>query len=333
MSGAPGTHAARASATLSVDLDDLWSYLRAAGDPHWREYPGFLDLAIPRLRALLDGLGLRGTFFVVGRDATAGAGAAAIATLSGDGHELASHSFDHAPDFHRLDLAAVTAQLAATEEALQALGAPRPRGFRAPSFRVSATVIEALIARGYHYDASTFPNLAGGLARAWQRRAFHLDAAAARALDGQYGGLAGAWGPLAPHRLRAAAGSLLEFPVSTMPLLRLPVHWTYVHHLADRSEALARAWLDAHVALCRLRDLAPCLLLHATDVIGTDDACCPRFMPGMGRTAAVKQARLAAGLRRYLEHFSFATFAARADRLAGDAGLAERAVDAAPPPR
>jgi hypothetical protein len=59
----------RPAATLSVDLDNLWSYLRAKGDPRWREYPSFLALAIPRLSGLLDEIGVRATVFVVGRDA------------------------------------------------------------------------------------------------------------------------------------------------------------------------------------------------------------------------------------------------------------------------
>src|SRR6476620_3920298 len=56
-------------ASLSLDLDNLWSYMKTHGDPGWESFPSYLDLVVPRI---LDFLGKRGqkiTFFVVGQDA------------------------------------------------------------------------------------------------------------------------------------------------------------------------------------------------------------------------------------------------------------------------
>jgi peptidoglycan-N-acetylglucosamine deacetylase len=100
-----------------------------------------------------------------------------------------------------------------------------------------------------------------------------------------------------------------EIPVSTMPGLRLPVHWTYINFLAEISPGLALSWIDLHIALCRGRRLAPVLLLHATDVIGADDPCCPAFMPGMRLTSADKAALLRKGLARYCRHFALGSIA------------------------
>ena len=44
----------RMTASLSLDLDDEWSYLRTRGDPAWREYPSHLAQVVPRILEFLD---------------------------------------------------------------------------------------------------------------------------------------------------------------------------------------------------------------------------------------------------------------------------------------
>lgn len=322
MSGLNHAPAARANAALSVDLDNLWSYLRAKGDPDWRTQRSFLPTAVPRLRTLFADLGLQATVFVVGQDAEAPTDAAVLADLIGDGHEAANHSYSHHPQFHSLSESEIEDEIARTEAALASLGVSRVQGFRAPSFRLSRALLRVLVRRGYVYDTSTFPNALGALARAWQRRHYGLDAHAAAALGDQYGGLADLRRPLAPYCWRLPAGDLLEVPVSTLPLLRLPVHWTYVNYLAARSTRCALAYVDTHIALCRARGLAPVLLLHATDVLGADDADCPRFMPGMRRPAREKIDLLRTGLTRYSSRFDLVTIGRLVTPLAAAGRLA-----------
>lgn len=296
-------NSAQPAAGLSIDLDNRWSYLRSRGDDAWQDHAGFLTTALPRVRDVLGTLDLTATAFVVGRDAEMDKEGSAIARLQDSGHELANHSWDHAPGFHAFDETRLEDDIGRTEAALIALGAPPPAGFRAPSFRLSRALLRVLARRGYRYDASSFPNAAGALARAWQRRRFALEGAAARALDGQYGTWRDAWQPLVPHRWHIERGILLEIPVSTLPLLRLPVHFTYLHFLADHAPAIALAYVRTHIALCRARGLAPALLLHATDFLGRDDADAPHFMPGMARKRRAKLAFTARALACYAQHF------------------------------
>ena len=56
-------------ASLSLDLDNLWTYLKTNGDPAWRSFPGYLDEVVPRILGVLDRHGLKITFFIVGQDA------------------------------------------------------------------------------------------------------------------------------------------------------------------------------------------------------------------------------------------------------------------------
>src|SRR6476620_1543485 len=56
-------------ASLSLDLDNKWSYLKTHGDRGWEGFPSYLDRVVPRTLDLFDELGLRITVFVVGQDA------------------------------------------------------------------------------------------------------------------------------------------------------------------------------------------------------------------------------------------------------------------------
>ena len=38
----------KAKASLSLDLDNKWSYLKTHGDPDWESFPSYFDLVIPR---------------------------------------------------------------------------------------------------------------------------------------------------------------------------------------------------------------------------------------------------------------------------------------------
>ena len=275
-------------AMLSLDLDDLWSYLRAYGDPRWNGYPSFLDVAVPRILRFLDSAELRITVFVVGRDAEAATNRELLRTFVACGHEIGNHSFDHVLDFHQFLPARLEEDFDRSEAAIADLGADRPRGFRGPSFRLSREILETLSARSYQYDASTFPTCIGPLARAWQRINFNMCDEEKKRQSGMFGGIADARRPLNPYQWKYSDRTLIEVPVFTMPFFRLPIHWTYINYLAGFSKTLALSYVRANIALLGATRLRPSLLLHATDFIGRGDPKCPEFLPGMKQSATDK---------------------------------------------
>lgn len=313
---------ARPAATLSLDLDDLWSYQRTRGDPRWADAPSLLPRAVPRIVEMLGGAA-PATLFVVGRDAANPAHGEAFGALAARGFEIANHSHEHRSDFHRCSSAEVEADLGAAEAAIEAVTGERPRGFRGPSFRLSAAILGSLARRGYVYDASTLPTVAGPLARAWYFAAAGVDRTGREAQRDLFGSFADGRRPLRPYRWALAGGTLVEIPVTTLPLLRVPVHFTYVNFLADVSETLAAAYFRATLALCRARRVPPSLLLHAADFIGADDPVCPAFLPGMRRRAADKL-RL---LERLLEGFASRFEVCTLGQFAASAGAALPAVE------
>ncbi len=61
---------AKPYASLSLDLDNLWSYQMTHGDPDWEEYRTYLDVLVPTVLDFFAARAQRITFFIVGLDAT-----------------------------------------------------------------------------------------------------------------------------------------------------------------------------------------------------------------------------------------------------------------------
>ncbi len=291
----------RPLASVSVDLDNLWAYLKTHGDPGWRDRPSFLPSAVPRLLEILGGQGLTTTVFVVGADVVREDGAKAVAEIAAAGHEVANHSFGHEPWLHRYSRDRLEDELGRTEDAITAAGAPRPSGFRGPGYSVTRDLIELLAERGYAYDASTLPTWIGPLARAYHNRTAKTSD---EGRDELFGGVSRVLAPVHAYRWRTGASSaLVELPVTTMPLLRTPIHGSYLLQLHEISPRLARGYFRTALRLCLARGVSPSLLLHPTDVLGAADAPGMEFFPGMTAPGDRKVAWLGWVLSALREHF------------------------------
>src|SRR5262249_52868727 len=84
-------------ASLSLDLDNQWSYLKTHGDAGWETFPSYLDIVVPRALQLLAKQNLQITFFVVGQDAALEKNYDSLRMIPAAGHEIGNHSFSHEP--------------------------------------------------------------------------------------------------------------------------------------------------------------------------------------------------------------------------------------------
>lgn len=288
MSAPASGPAEKPAATLSLDLDNLWCYQRSFGLESWRDYLSFFELALPRILDFLDRLELKITFFIIGRDASDPRNHPLLAEIAARGHEIGNHSFDHELDLHERSREDIKAEIERAQQAIEKATGQRPKGFRGPAFGLSSDLLEVLAELGYGYDASTCPNSLGLVARLWHRSKAARVGSKDRVLDSLYGSLRDARQPLGPYRWSLTSGALVEIPVTTLPLLRLPFHGTYLNYLADVSPALARGYFRVAFKTCRLRRVPPSFLLHATDFLGCDDPVDLSYMPGMKRGAGEK---------------------------------------------
>jgi hypothetical protein len=287
--------------SLSLDLDNQWSYMKTHGDVGWESFPSYLDLVVPRFLNILDDFGWKITVFVVGQDAALEKSRESLQMIADAGHEIGNHSFNHEPWLHLYSRQQVEEEIVRTEETIEAVTGLRTRGFRGPGYSLSREVLEVLAQREYHYDASTFPTFLGPLARAYYflRASLSEEEKSERRL--LFGRFHDGFQPLRPYRWDLRDHSLIEIPVTTLPILKIPFHFSYILFLASTSTWLARMYFRTSLTMCRLTRVPPSLLLHPLDFLGKDDAPDLRFFPGMNLHARFKTAFLRS-LFRSLEH-------------------------------
>ena len=312
-------------ASLSLDLDDQWSYMKTHGDAGWESFPSYLDLLVPRVLDFLAARGLRITFFIVGQDAALEKNRAALAAIAAAGHEVGNHSFHHLPWLHLYAEEEIERELAQAEEAIAAATGQLPRGFRGPGFSLSAATLAVLSRRGYRYDASTLPTFLGPLARLYYLMTARLSAEEKRRRKRLFGTFGEGLRPLAPYRWRLGERKLLEIPVTTMPVLRTPIHLSYLLYLGQYSPGVARRYFQAALALCRSGKIGPSILLHPLDFLGGDDIDALRFFPAMRRPSGDKVRQVSDHLAQLGGSFRVVTMGEHAAALEGEADLPERA--------
>lgn len=279
-------------ASLSLDLDNKWSYLKTHGSDAWRGFPSYLDLVVPRILGFLRAHDLKITFFIVGQDAALEKNRHALSLIAEAGHEIASHSFNHEPWLHLYDEEQIAAELAQAEAAIEAATGVRVQGFRGPGFSISNRVLKVLKNRGYRYDATAFPNILNPLARAYFFARSDLSAEEKEQRKALFGNFSDAFRPVKPYRWDIDGEPFLELPVTTMPVFRTPIHFSYLLYLSGFSSVLAGAYFRFALALCRLTGTDPSLLLHPLDFMGADDDSDLGFFPGMGMSSDVKLQRM-----------------------------------------
>lgn len=269
-------------ASLSCDLDDKWSYMKTHGDRGWEALPSYLDLIIPRILMVLKQRDLKATFFVVGQDAVLERNSSILRAIPEAGHEVGNHSFRHEPWLHLYSQQEIEAEIAMAEEHIERATRQRPVGFRGPGYSLSEATIGALARRGYLYDATTFPTCLTPLVRLYYFATAKFSTEEKRLRRSLGGKLRDGLRPNRPYHWRVNDRHLCEIPVTTLPMLKLPMHVSYLFGLASCSSRLAMSYFDNALRLCRWTDVEPSLVLHPTDFLGIEDGEGLSFIPGMG---------------------------------------------------
>ena len=294
-------------ASVSLDLDNKWSYLKTHGDPRWSEYPSYLDVAVPRILECLNRLDIRISFFIVGQDAALEKNKIALGEIASAGHEIANHSFNHDPWLHLYSEEQLDAELEAAESAIAGATGRKTLGFRGPGFSLSSATLRVLARRGYEYDATVFPNVLNPLARAYFFANSKLSAEEREKRKALFGSWKDALKPIKPFVWELDGKSLVEIPVTTMPLFRVPIHLSYVIYLGRISRLLARTYFGFALLLCRLTRTAPSILLHPLDFLGKEDDSDLGFFPGMDLSASYKISLVEETLRMLAAHYRLVT--------------------------
>ncbi len=302
----------RPFASLSLDLDNKWSYLKIHGDGAWSAYPSYFDVAVPRFLEFLKQRDLTITVFVVGQDAELPQNGPALRALADAGHEIGNHSFSHEPWTAQAADCRIDDEIARAHVAIQRATGRTPTGFRAPGFARSPATLRALVRHGYRYDASRLSTFIGPLARAYYFRGTSFTREERRQRRLLFGQFRDGFGPNHASVQRTGGAPLVEVPVTTMPVTRVPIHFSYLHYLHAVSRRAAHRYFSAALMLCRALNITPSLLLHPLDFLGADDDEDLRFFPGMNRSSSSRLHVLSELLEIFSKKYRIVTMAEHA---------------------
>jgi polysaccharide deacetylase family protein (PEP-CTERM system associated) len=191
---------------LTIDVEDYFqvnAFARHVRQDQWDSYPLRVEYNTRRILDLLDELDIRGTFFVLGWVAER------LPELAPEihrrGHEVACHGYGHEL-IYEIGPERFRADIRRSKGLLEDQCGVRVNGYRAPSYSItkqSLWALDILVEEGFLYDSSIFPVLHDTYGIPDAERF--------------------------PNTLHTSAGSLLEFPLTTLPLklgwreMRLPI--------------------------------------------------------------------------------------------------------------
>lgn len=301
-------------ASISLDLDDQWSYMKVHGDEGWDKFPSYLDIVVPHVLDLLDELGIKITFFIVGQDAAISRNQEILRSIIDRGHEIGNHSFHHESWLKTYSKERIEEEIIKAESAIFDATGYQTRCFRGPGFSWSKDLLEVLQKRNYVFDASILPTYISPLMRLyyfWNSKLTKEERKSRKELFGSY---KEGFYPVKPFKWKLGNDrSLLEIPVTTIPFFKIPFHLSYLLYISGYSKFLMRAYLGFASFMCRLTHTPPSFLLHPLDLISGDKVPQLAFFPGMNIPTEKKVEVFKYVLRKIKDHYDIQTMIKFAD--------------------
>jgi hypothetical protein len=268
--------------SISLDLDNQWSYMKTHGDEEWKAYPSYYDIFVPYILEILGELDIKITFFIVGQDAVVEKNKLYLKQIAEQGHSFGSHSFHHEVWINTYTKEEVIKEFEMAENAIFEATGQKTVGFRGPGFSWSNTMLEVLQERNYQFDASSLPTFIGPLARMYYFWKSDFTKEEKKKRNKLFGSFADGLRKLKPHFIKIDENKkILEIPVTVMPVFRIPFHLSYLLYLSNISVVLMKMYLYAAIFLCKITRTPPSFLLHPLDIIGGDKIEQLAFFPGM----------------------------------------------------
>ncbi len=145
---------------LTVDVEEYFqvaAFENTIPRARWADAESRVELNTGRVLDLFGERGVRGTFFVLGWIAERHP--ALVRRIVADGHELASHGYDHTR-IHQFTPEQFRADVIRTKTILEDVGGQAIRGYRAPSYSINRRnlwALDVLHETGHAYSSSIYP--------------------------------------------------------------------------------------------------------------------------------------------------------------------------------
>jgi peptidoglycan-N-acetylglucosamine deacetylase len=306
-------------ASISLDLDDQWSYMKVHGDEGWENFPSYLDVVIPIVLDVLDKLEVKITFFIVGQDAAIEKNHRVLKMIVDRGHEVGNHSFHHESWLQSYSKEKIEEEIIKAEEAIFKATGNRTIGFRGPGFSWSNDLLMVLKKRNYVFDASLLPTYISPLMRRYYFWKSTLSKEEKESRKELFGSFKEGYYPLKPFLWKFKnKEQLLEIPVTTMPVFKIPFHQSYLLYISNVSGNLMKAYLNFAILMCKITGTQPSYLLHPLDLIGKDHVPELSFFPGMNIESEKKLKVFEKTINILKKHFQLVNMSQFAASLSSD---------------
>ena len=145
---------------FTVDVEEYFqveAFSEYIEKSNWEKFPGRVEQTVEIILGLLSSHNVKGTFFVLGW--LAERNPSLVAKIFKQGHEIASHGFEHSmvtrmtPEEFRLDVRRA-------KKTLEGITHSPIKGYRAPTFSIvekTSWAYQILLEEGYRYSSSVFP--------------------------------------------------------------------------------------------------------------------------------------------------------------------------------
>lgn len=145
---------------LTVDVEEHFqvaAFERTIAREDWAHAESRVEYSTGRVLDLFAARGVRATFFVLGW--VAEKHPQLVRRIVADGHELASHGYDHTR-VHQFTAEQFRADVTRTKAILEDIGGVAVRGYRAPSYSINGRnlwALDVLQETGHVYSSSIYP--------------------------------------------------------------------------------------------------------------------------------------------------------------------------------
>jgi len=145
---------------MSVDVEDYFqvsAFSSIIKKDNWRNFHSRVDKNLNNILDLFQENNIKSTFFTLG--VVAERHIPLIRRIADEGHELASHGYDHVR-VDNFDVAEFRLDINKTKKILENAAGVPVRGYRAPTFSISKKnfwAFDVLAEEGYDYSSSIYP--------------------------------------------------------------------------------------------------------------------------------------------------------------------------------
>ena len=306
-------------ASVSLDLDDQWSYMKVHGDEGWEMFPSYLEVVVPIFLDMLDKLDIKITFFIVGQDAAIEKNHKVLRSIVERGHEVGNHSFHHESWLKTYSKEKIEEEIEKAEDAILKATGKRTNMFRGPGFSWSYDLLGVLQKRNYKFDASLLPTYISPLMRRYYFWKSKLSKEEKESRKELFGSFSEGFYPVKPFDWKLENDKmLLEIPVTTMPVFKLPFHQSYLLYISGVSVWLMKVYLQFAIFMCKITKTPPSYLLHPLDLVGKDHVPALAFFPGMNIKSERKLKIFEIAMQILKNNFELLPMSEFSDRLSTD---------------